>query len=78
LIEKLKASAPLKPKVKVEFAHQNLVVTLEGRLEVIDKELTVRILAQSHGSPLVAMILLSHCLFGLLFFLASTTGAQKG
>jgi hypothetical protein len=78
LIEKLKASAPLKPKVKVEFAHQNLVVTLEGRLEVIDKELTVRVFAQSHGSSLVVMILLSQCLLGFLFFLASTTGAQKG
>ncbi|KAI0308159.1 hypothetical protein B0F90DRAFT_1680625 [Multifurca ochricompacta] len=40
LVEKLKALAPAKPKLKVEFAHQNLVVVLEGRLEIIDKELT--------------------------------------
>ena len=38
LIEILKASAPSKPKLKVEFAHQNLILTLEGRLEAIDKE----------------------------------------
>ena len=44
LIEKLKASASPKPKSKVEFAHQNLIAVLEGRLEVIDKELAVRIL----------------------------------
>ena len=44
LIEKLKASASPKPKLKVEFAHQNLIAVLEGRLEVIDKELVVRIL----------------------------------
>lgn len=42
LIEKLKASATRKPKLKTEFAHQNLVSVLEGRLEVIDKELAVR------------------------------------
>jgi hypothetical protein len=41
LIEKLKTSAPIKPKLKVERAHQNLITALEGRLEAIDKELTV-------------------------------------
>jgi hypothetical protein len=46
LIGKLKASAPTKPKSKVEFAHWNLVLALEGRLEAIDKELTVSLL---HG-----------------------------
>lgn len=39
LIGILKASAPTKPKSKVEFAHQNLILALEGRLEAIDKEL---------------------------------------
>ena len=43
LIEKLKASASPKPKLKVEFAHQNLTAALEARLEIIDKELLVRI-----------------------------------
>ena len=41
LIGKLKASAPTKPKMKAEFAHQNLTMTLEGRLEVVDKEIMV-------------------------------------
>ncbi len=41
LIGKLKASAPTKPKSKLDFAHQNLIFALEGRLEAIDKELTV-------------------------------------
>ncbi|KAF8506753.1 hypothetical protein F5888DRAFT_1644995 [Russula emetica] len=40
LIGNLKASAPTKPKLKVDFAHQNLILVLEGRLEAIDKELT--------------------------------------
>jgi hypothetical protein len=44
LVEKLKASAPTKPKSKAEFAHQNLMAALEGRLETIDKELSVRFL----------------------------------
>ncbi|KAI0275019.1 hypothetical protein BC834DRAFT_1037602 [Gloeopeniophorella convolvens] len=39
LIEKLKATAPAKPKLKAEFAHQNLISVLEGRLEAIDKEI---------------------------------------
>ena len=41
LIGKLKASTPTKPKSKVEFAHQKLILALEGRLEAIDKELAV-------------------------------------
>ena len=41
MIEKLKALAPTKPKLKVERAHQNLIVALEGRLEAVDKELAV-------------------------------------
>jgi hypothetical protein len=41
LIEKLKALAPTKPKLKVERAHQNLIIALEGRLEAVDKELAV-------------------------------------
>src|ERR1700747_519855 len=44
LIGKLKASAPTKPKSKVEFAHQNLILALEGRLEAIDKEIMVSFL----------------------------------
>jgi hypothetical protein len=44
LIGKVKASAPIKPKSKAEFAHQNLLTVLEGRLEIVDKELTVRFL----------------------------------
>jgi len=44
LIWELKASAPIKPKSKVEFAHQNLISALEGRLEAIDKEFTVSFL----------------------------------
>ncbi|KAI0257187.1 hypothetical protein BJV78DRAFT_1160801 [Lactifluus subvellereus] len=40
LIETLKTSAPSKPKLKVERAHQNLIVALEGRLEAVDKELS--------------------------------------
>jgi hypothetical protein len=46
LIEKMKASAPTKPKSKAEFAHQNVIIVLEGRLEIIDKELTVRFLVE--------------------------------
>jgi hypothetical protein len=42
LIDKLKASASKKPKLKTEIAHQNLISVLEGRIEVIDKELAVR------------------------------------
>ncbi len=42
LVEKLKASATRKPKLKTEIAHQNLISVLEGRLEVVDKELAVR------------------------------------
>jgi hypothetical protein len=53
LLENLKASAPLKPKLKVEFAHQNLIAALEGRLEVIDKEIMVRVLAVSWTAPVV-------------------------
>jgi hypothetical protein len=45
LIDKLKASASKKPKLKTEIAHQNLISVLEGRIEVIDKELAVRFLA---------------------------------
>ena len=44
LIGELKASAPTKPKSKVEFAHQNLILALEARLEAIDKESTVSFL----------------------------------
>jgi hypothetical protein len=44
LIGKLKVSAPTKPKSKVEFAHQNLILAVEGRLEAIDKEFTVSFL----------------------------------
>jgi hypothetical protein len=34
-------SAARKPKLKTEIAHQNLISVLEGRLEVIDKEVAV-------------------------------------
>jgi hypothetical protein len=69
LIEKLKTSAPLKPKVKAEFAHQNLIVALEGRLDVIDKELMVRC-----GSSLLSVIL---CLMAYVFILSVCNGRAK-
>jgi hypothetical protein len=52
LIDKLKASASKKPKLKTEIAHQNLISILEGRIEVIDKELAVRFLAYNNDSRL--------------------------
>ena len=77
LIGILKASAPTKPKSKVEFAHQNLILTLEGRLEAIDKESMV--------SPLRGVLddfLLCFSLCRILpishVFLAGTAGTQKG
>ena len=78
LIEKLKASAPPKPKLKVEFAHQNLIATLEGRLEAVDKEITVRILTECCEPLLSPVILLPQCLCGLHLFSAVTAGTQKG
>ena len=71
LIEKLKASASPKPKLKVEFAHQNLIAVLEGRLEVIDKELVVRILTS-------LVYHFSRCLCGLHLFSAAAAVTQKG
>ena len=80
-IAKLKASAPTKPKLKVEFAHQNLILTLEGRLEAIDKELMV-----SHLRGILDDFLLSLSLcrissrrsFYSHLLLAGTAGTQKG
>lgn len=65
LIENLKTSAPLKPKSKVEFAHQNLIVALEGRLEVIDREITVRVLAQCCRLSLLSVTLSLYCLLSI-------------
>ena len=76
LIENLKASAPLKPKLKVEFAHQSLIVVLEGRLEVIDKEITVRVLARCCGLPLLS-VTLSHRLYSLLLIFSVYNGPAK-
>ena len=80
LIENLKASAPTKPKSKVEFAHQNLTLALEGRLEAIDKELTVSFLryiglffySPCHSVVFLPVICVTH------LFLAGTAGTQKG
>jgi hypothetical protein len=80
-IGKLKASASTKPKSKVEFAHQNLILTLEGRLEAIDKESMV-----SHFRSVMDNFLLSLSLCRISsrrlcyshLFLAGTAGTQKG
>lgn len=78
LIENMKASAPLKPKSKVEFAHQNLIAALEGRLEVIDKEITVRVLAQCLRLLMLSVTLShSHCLYGLLLIFSVYNGRAK-
>jgi hypothetical protein len=63
---------------KVEFAHQNLIATLEGRLEAVDKEITVRILTECCDPLLSPVILLPQCLCGLHLFSAVTAGTQKG
>ena len=55
LIDKLKASASKKPKLKTEIAHQNLISVLEGRIEVIDKELAVRFLRYNNDSRLLVV-----------------------
>ena len=73
LIENLKASAPRKPKLKVEFAHHNLIAVLQGRLEVIDKEITVRVPAYVVDCPCC----LSHCLYSLLFISSVYSGLAK-
>jgi hypothetical protein len=83
LIEKLKASAPTKPKLKAEIAHQNLTVTLEGRLEDIDKELTVRFLrgVVDHFLQSLSLCRIFFPIFYLshsCFFLAAAAGTQKG
>jgi hypothetical protein len=78
LIGKLKASAPTKPKSKVEFAHQNLILALEGRLEAIDKESTVSFLRKLDDfySPCHSRISSRRLCYSHLF-LASTAGTQK-
>lgn len=78
MIEKLKASASPKPKSKVEFAHQNLIAAIEGRLEVVDKELVVRILTSLVYRSCPPVILLSQCLCGLHLFSAAAAGTEKG
>jgi len=72
LIEKLKASASRKPKLKTEIAHQNLISALEGRLEVIDKELAVRFLGNRSASRLldVARHFCTASFICLVFFFA--------
>ena len=81
LIEKLKASAPTKPKLKAEIAHQNLTVTLEGRLENIDKELTVRLLrgVVDHflQSPSLCRIFPYLLSVSHLFFCSGSSGHAK-
>jgi len=89
LVERLKASAPTKPKLKTEFAHQNLIAALEGRLEAIDKEHVVRFLGNNSASRLRCGAPLLYCLFlfVLSFFFvvceayvlpANTACAEKG
>ena len=83
LIEKLKASAPTKPKLKAEIAHQNLTTALEERLENVDKEIMVRFLhsvvdhflqSLSRSVVFLPLFYLSHT----CFFLAAAAGTQKG
>lgn len=81
LIGQLKTSAPTKPKSKVEFAHQNLILALEGRLEAIDKEITVSFLRGVLDDFLLSLLLChisSRCLCYSHLFLACTAGTQKG
>ena len=78
LIEALKTSAPTKPKSKVERAHQNLIVALEGRLETVDKELTVCFLRDVPRHFCAAPAPSSSLLSGSRVFPAHTAGAQKG
>lgn len=81
LIEKLKASVPAKPKSKVEFAHQNLMLALEGRLEAIDKELTVSFLrgVLDDFFDLLSLRRISfRCSCYSHLILAGTAGTQKG
>jgi hypothetical protein len=82
LVEKVKTAAPTKPKSKAEFAHQNLVIALEGRLEVVDKEITVRFLRGVMGRlcalPLSLCHISSHRFSNSHLFLAATAGTQKG
>jgi hypothetical protein len=68
LIEKLKASAPAKPKSKLEFAHQNLILALEGRLEAIDKESTVSVhwtifYSRCHSVVFLPVVCVTHTCF---------------
>ena len=80
LIEKLKASAPTKPKLKVEFAHQNLILTLEGRLEAIDKESMVSSFVV-HWTILRLFLSLPYFFPSSVLLtpiLAGTAGTQKG
>ena len=83
LIDKLKASAPAptKPKSKVDLAHQNLILAIEGRLEAIDKELVVsfwRCVLDDFLLSLSLCRISSRCLCYSLLFLAGTAGTQKG
>ena len=82
LIGKLKASAPTKPKMKAEFAHQNLTMTLEGRLEVVDKEIMVCFLrgVVDHflPSPVTLPYFFPSPLGLTYFFSAATACTQKG
>jgi hypothetical protein len=67
LVEKLKASAPRKAKLKTEFAHQNLTSVLEGRLEVIDKELAVRFLV-NHSTSRLLVVARHFCIASFIVF----------
>ena len=81
LIGKLNASAPAKPKSKVEFAHQNLMLALEGRLEAIDKELTVSFLRDLLDDFLTLLSLRRiyfRCSCYSHLILAGAAGTQKG
>lgn len=81
MIGKLKASAPTKPKSKVDLAHQNLILAIEGRLEAIDKELMVSFWRGVLDDFLLSLSLCrisSRRLCYSLLFLAGTAGTQKG
>lgn len=68
LIDKLKASASRKPKLKTEIAHQNLISILEGRIEVIDKELAVRFFGKQQRSDSRLQVVARHFVYSLLYF----------
>ena len=77
LIETLKTLAPTKPKLKVERAHQNLIVALEGRLEAVDKELTVRVFRGVPRHFCTALAPLSYFAYWLTCVSSAYSGRAK-